>query len=56
MHASIDLGSDAAGHSVWKVQISGDVTEAGKTSPSYTSYMWLYVDAETGAVTIFAQG
>ena len=53
---SIALGNDSAGHSVWKVNISGDVLEAGRSSPSYTSYMWLYVDATSGVVTIFSQG
>jgi len=53
---SIALGADDAGHTAWRVNISGDVTEAGRTSPDYTSYMWLYVDAETGSVRVFAQG
>lgn len=51
------LGSDDTGRWAWRVNISGDVTTgAGSDSPSYTSYMWLYVDAETGAVRTFAQG
>lgn len=53
---SISLGNDVPSHSAWKVNISGNVTEVGRTSPSYTSYMWLWVDAESGAVTVFAQG
>ena len=51
-----DLDSDASGRAAWKINIHGDVTEAGSTTPAYTSHMWLYVDAETGAVTVFAQG
>ena len=45
----------ASGRSAWRVEISGDVTEAG-SGVTYQSYMLLDVDAETGAVTIFAQG
>ncbi len=51
-----DLASDAGGRAAWRINIHGDVTEAGRSTPSYTSHMWLYVDAETGAVTVFAQG
>ena len=51
-----DLGWDASGRAAWKINIHGDVTEAGTSTPAYTSHMWLYVDAETGAVTVFAQG
>ncbi len=53
------LGVDrtiANGRSVWRVEITGDVTEAGRTSVTYMSAMLLDVDAETGAVTVFAQG
>lgn len=53
---SISLGSDSAGRRAWKVNIGGDVIEAGRTSPAYSSYMWLDVDAESGAVTLVAQG
>ena len=52
---SIELGLDA-GRSAWKVNISGDVTEAGHTSTAYTSYEWLYVYVDTGEVRVFAQG
>jgi hypothetical protein len=52
---SIELGVDA-GHSAWKVNISGDVSEAGHTSTAYTSYEWLYVYVDTGEVRVFAQG
>jgi hypothetical protein len=52
---SVVPGTDDRGHSVWKVNIVGEVTEAG-ASIAYASVMWLYVDAETGAVTVFAQG
>lgn len=50
---TVDRG-DANGRPVWKIEISGVVTAAGETSPGYLSAMWLYVDAENGAVTIFA--
>jgi hypothetical protein len=52
---SIELGADA-GHSAWKVNISGDVSEAGHTSTAYTSHEWLYVYVDTGEVRVFAQG
>ena len=52
---SVEPGSDGRGHSVWKVNIEGSVTEAG-SSIAYGSAMWLFVDAESGAVTVFAQG
>jgi hypothetical protein len=52
---SIELGADA-GHSAWKVNISGDVSEAGHTSTAYTSHEWLYISAATGEVRVFAQG
>ena len=45
----------AGGRWVWRVEIGGDVTEAG-SGVIYQSYMLLDVDAETGAVTVFAQG
>ena len=51
-----DLTSDGTGRPAWKINIHGDVTEAGRNTPAYTSHMWLYVDAQTGAVTVFAQG
>lgn len=51
---SIDLGSDG-GRPAWSVNISGDVMEAGSTI-AITYYWWLYVDAETGEVRLFAQG
>ena len=51
-----DLASDAGGRAAWKINIHGDVTNAGNSAPSGTSHMWLYVDADTGAVTVFAQG
>ncbi len=53
---SVALGSDSAGHPAWKVNIGGDVTEVGASSASYSSYMWLDVDAGSGAVTLVAQG
>jgi hypothetical protein len=46
-----DLASDAGGRAVWKINIHGDVTQAGMSAPSWTSHMSLYVDAESGAVT-----
>lgn len=52
---SVDLGTDEHGRSVWKVNIVGEVTEAG-SSFAYASGMALYVDAETGVITVFAQG
>jgi hypothetical protein len=51
----VELGTDEHGRSVWKVNIGGDVTEAG-SSFAYASVMALYVDAETGVITVFAQG
>jgi hypothetical protein len=48
--------NSADGRAVWEVEIYGDVTEAGGSGVTYMSAMWLYVDAETGIVTIFAQG
>lgn len=55
---SVALGTSRTGRSAWDVNITGDVTEAGNSSgsPSYGSAMWLFVDAETGAVQVFAQG
>lgn len=55
---AVELGTDDAGRSAWHVNIDGEVTEAGNSSgsPSYGSAMWLFVDAETGAVRVFAQG
>jgi hypothetical protein len=52
---SIELGADA-GHPAWKVNISGDVSEAGHISKAYTSHEWLYVSVDTGEVRVFAQG
>lgn len=51
---SVDLGSDH-GRTAWSVNVSGDVTEAGSTM-AITYGWWLYVDAETGEVRLFAQG
>ena len=51
---SIELGVDA-GRSAWKVNISGDVTEAGRTTKAYVP-QWLFVYADTGEVRVFAQG
>jgi hypothetical protein len=53
---SVAASTSAAGGPVWRVNIDGDVTEAGQTTPSYGSAMWLRIDAQTGAVTIEAQG
>lgn len=54
---TIFLGADAAGHRVWEVEISGSVTDTSRASPAtYGSNMWLYIDAQTGAVTVYAQG
>jgi hypothetical protein len=50
---SIDLGV-ATERSGWKVNISGDVSEAGRTSVAYTSHEWLYVYADTGEVRVFS--
>lgn len=44
------------GHPVWRVQIHGSVTEAGSTHVSDGSVMWLDVDMETGAVTVWPRG
>ena len=32
----------------WQVQISGDVVEAGRTTPSYRSYMSVWIEPLTG--------
>jgi uncharacterized protein YfaQ (DUF2300 family) len=47
-----------SGRQAWRVTISGDVTEAGRTSPSYRSHEIIYVydDDDDGEVRIFAQG
>jgi hypothetical protein len=50
-------GGDLAypdGKAAWKINVVGTVTEPGGVT--YESAMWLYVDATTGQVTIFAQG
>ena len=50
-------GGDLAypdGKAAWKINVVGTVTEPGGVT--YESAMWLYVDATTGRVTIFAQG
>lgn len=52
---SIEFGVNA-GRWAWKVNISGDVTEAGRSTKAYTSHEWLYVYADTGEVRVFAQG
>jgi hypothetical protein len=53
---SVAASTSAAGSPVWRVNIDGDVTEAGRTTVSYGSAMWLSIDAQTGAVAIEAQG
>jgi hypothetical protein len=53
---SVTLGFDDHGEPAWKVNIVGDVTEAGQTTFAYMSAMWLYIDAHTGQVRIFAAG
>jgi hypothetical protein len=52
---SADLATDATGRPAWKVNVTGDVTEAAN-SVTYVSAMWLYVDVQTGAITVFAAG
>jgi hypothetical protein len=52
---SVALGSDEHGLPVWKVNITGDVTEIGQTF-AYVSAMWLYIDPSSGEVRVFAQG
>ena len=50
-------GGDLAypdGQAAWKINVVGTVTEPGGVT--YESAMWLYVDATTGRVIIFAQG
>ena len=44
------------GRPAWKVSISGEVTEAGRTSPSYTSHQMMYIYSDNGEVRVFAQG
>jgi hypothetical protein len=44
------------GRAAWKIQVQGDVTEAGATGVTYFSVMWIFVDAENGTVTVIAQG
>ena len=40
----------------WLVSISGDVIEAGRTSPVYRSAMLLVVEPFTGSVIVFGAG
>jgi hypothetical protein len=40
----------------WVVSISGDVIEAGRTSPGYRSAMLLVVEPFTGSVIVFGAG
>ena len=40
----------------WVVSISGDVIEAGRTSPAYRSAMLLVVEPFTGSVIVFGAG
>jgi hypothetical protein len=40
----------------WVVSISGDVIEAGRTSPVYRSAMLLVVEPFTGSVIVFGAG
>jgi hypothetical protein len=40
----------------WVVSISGDVIEAGRTSPAYRSAMLLAVEPFTGWVIVFGAG
>jgi hypothetical protein len=44
------------GRDAWQIVVSGEITEAGDTHPTYFSAMWLLIDASTGAVTVTAQG
>jgi hypothetical protein len=52
---TVAFGPDEHGRPVWKVEISGEVTEPGQTF-AYASAMWLYVDPYSGEVRVFAQG
>jgi hypothetical protein len=56
MAVMVDGLDRADGRDAWRIQVSGAITEAGGTGPSYNSVMWLSIDAATGAVTIIAQG
>jgi hypothetical protein len=38
------------------VQVEGDVSDPGKTTPAYHSVMWLEIDALNGQIAIVAQG
>lgn len=40
----------------WSVTISGDVIEAGRTTPAYTSHMILWVEPVTGWVFVNGAG
>ena len=40
----------------WQVQISGDVTEAGRAGPAYQSSMRLWVEPITGFVIVMGAG
>ena len=40
----------------WVVSISGDVIEAGRTSPAYRSAMLIVVEPFTGSVVVFGAG
>jgi hypothetical protein len=48
--------TSTGGRPIWRVEIVGGVMEKGSTTITYESAMWLAIDAETGAVTIEAQG
>jgi hypothetical protein len=53
---SADLRTDVQRRPVWQISIHGGVIEPGRSSPTYVSHMWLDVDAQTGSVTVAAQG
>lgn len=40
----------------WNVSISGDVVQPGNTSPSYRSYMVVWIEPFTGWVFLLASG
>jgi hypothetical protein len=40
----------------WVVSISGDIIEAGRTSPAYRSAMLIVVEPFTGSVVVFGAG
>ena len=49
-----DLSSDG-GRAAWKINISAQVRPPGATQ-AYVSARWMFVDAESGTVRVFAQG